>query len=78
MMRRLWPLLLLVAGGLLGLDACAAYVGASLPYPDPTPALLAEQQQQIHMALVRMGMALLLGGVGLLVYLLRVLRHRHR
>ena len=77
-MHRLWPWLLLAVSGLLGLAACAVYVGASLPYPDPTPELLAKQQQQMQAASVCMGVALVLGVVGVSVHLLRFWRHRHR
>lgn len=55
MRSRLNPLrcacwVLLALGKCLSLWALAAYAGASVPYPDPTPALLAQQASEIRRA----------------------------
>jgi hypothetical protein len=45
--RRALPFLIVLVGGALALHALLSLAGASIPYPDPTPALLAQQQADL-------------------------------
>ena len=62
---RFIPHLVWLAGGLVLLIAFGRYSGASLPYQDPTPELLAVQRGQIESAktVMLIGGLIFIGGV---------------
>jgi hypothetical protein len=43
MMKKVWPFAILILGLLVMSGSFVYYAGASIPYPDPTPELLAHQ-----------------------------------
>ena len=62
---RFVPVILCIVGAFLLLSAFGQGSGASLPYQDPTPDLLAIQSKQIHTAWVvaDVGAGLLVAGI---------------
>ncbi len=59
-LRRALPFLVVLAGGVVALHALFTLAGGSIPYPDPSPELLARQQAELAAARMRLGLG---GGI---------------
>lgn len=80
-MKRHWiylPLLLCLLGLGLALHGGLDWAGASIPYPDPTPEMLAEQRDGLEAARIRACAGLGLFGAGVAVAVFRRLTGRGR
>lgn len=74
--RPLLPYLTVFSGGVITLYAAADFVGSALPYPDPTPELLMQQQASMATAKVWMVIGAAWTAVGILLLVRRWLSAR--